>query len=124
MPGEEKLKDEENRIRGSGWGLPPLQNITQELILFLLNNHPPLQTYHQTLCVLPVIILEELTGVEPVDSPDIEPILAWSFTMGSDRQRMTEKPMNDKQNKLRPQIFQTQTQLCITTVTSEFNTFL
>lgn len=57
----------------------------------------------QTACVLPVIILEELTGVEPVDSPDIEPILAWSFTMGSDRQRMTEKPMNDKQNKLRPQ---------------------
>lgn len=78
----------------------------------------------QTACVLPVIILEELTGVEPVDSPDVEPILAWSFTMGSDRQRMTEKPMNDKQNKLRPQIFQTQTQLCITTVTSEFNTFL
>lgn len=32
--------------------------------------------------VMPVIILDELTGVEPVDSPDVEPILACSLTMG------------------------------------------
>ncbi len=32
----------------------------------------------------PVIILDVLTGVEPVDSPEVEPILAWSFTVGSE----------------------------------------
>lgn len=34
---------------------------------------------------IPVIILDVLTGVDPVDRPDVEPILAWSFTMGSDK---------------------------------------